>query len=194
MNAMERNNEIWLPVVGFEGLYEVSTLGRVKSLDRVRLDPIRGAKHYKCKILSPGATPFGYLFVRLSYKNKPSVSKLLHRLVADAFIPNPDNKPQVNHKNGIKSDNTVINLEWMTSSENVRHSFECLDRKASPGKRVYGKDHHLSRLIGIYRGSQLIGKVYGQREASILSEIPHGSVNTSLQRNCEVRGFRFKYE
>lgn len=109
--------ENWRPVVGYEGLYEVSDLGNVRSLKRN-------------KVLSPILDKDGYYIVNLHKDGKQKTYKI-HRLVAEAFIPNPDNKPQINHKSEIKTQNTVwvnedgtidldkSNLEWTTAKENT---------------------------------------------------------------------------
>lgn len=78
------------------------------------------------KRLKPGKTQTGYLQIVLRNKNKEKVRFSVHRLVAETFIPNPKNKPQVNHKNGNKADNRVENLEWCTASENQRHRYTIL--------------------------------------------------------------------
>ena len=105
------NEEIWKPIKGFENLYEVSDLGRVRSLTR-----------YK-KILKPIPNKFGYGFVTL-YKNKKAIRKAVHRIVAETFIPNLENKREVNHISGVKTDNRVCNLEWNTSQENRLHAIK----------------------------------------------------------------------
>lgn len=92
--------EIWKDILGYEGLYQVSNFGRVKSL-----------KFGKERILKLTKDKDGYLIVNL-YKNNKSKTFKVHRLVAEAFIPNPDNLPQVNHKDEDKSNNIVSNLEW----------------------------------------------------------------------------------
>lgn len=107
--------EEWKDIPGYENTYQVSNLGRVRSL--------KYRKTNKTKILKISFFRTGYARVNLQ-KDKQSVSKLVHRLVAEAFIPNPDNKPEVNHINGDKSDNNIKNLEWMTSSENVKPLLE----------------------------------------------------------------------
>lgn len=106
--------EIWKPIEGFPK-YKVSNLGRVKSLGF-----INNLGHFrKGIILKPWDDGKGYLKVQLHKK-----SFRVHRLVAQEFIPNPENKPQVNHKNGIKSDNRVENLEWVTNAENTQHAYD----------------------------------------------------------------------
>ncbi|MDD5363601.1 MAG: NUMOD4 motif-containing HNH endonuclease [Ignavibacteria bacterium] len=104
-------NEIWKDIPDYEGIYKASNLGNIKSL-----------KNKKEKILSPAINDKGYYKVVL-YKNKIKKTKLGHRLVAIAFIPNPENKPEVNHKDGNPLNNNIDNLEWNTKLENVRHAF-----------------------------------------------------------------------
>ena len=118
--------EEWKEVVGFEGLYEVSNKGRVRSLDRKvpRLGKYGQPSHmvYKGKLIPMWITNQGYLRLTLNRDGKKS-NHLVHRLVANAFIPNTENKETVNHKNGIKSDNQLQNLEWATRSEQNHHAW-----------------------------------------------------------------------
>ena len=104
--------EEWRPIEGYEGLYEVSNLGRVRSLDRFYY------RLHKGKVLSPTKDRYGYLTVTLNCNGKSKTIKI-HRLVAQAFLPNPDNLPQVNHKDEDKTNNNVDNLEWCTAKYNV---------------------------------------------------------------------------
>lgn len=114
------NNEIWKPVVGYEGLYEVSNMGRVRSLDMVE-NIGHGTRLRKGKVLKCLKCSNGYLQVHL-YKYKQVKKHRIHRLVASAFIPNPSNLPCVNHINENKEDNMVENLEWVTYKENLEYS------------------------------------------------------------------------
>lgn len=115
----DRPGEVWLPVKDWEELYMVSSHGRLKSLGRkIKKKPI--------KILKATISKRGYLrnqLYNLSEKNK-GTSFTVHRLIAQAFLGNhPTGKPFINHKNGIKTDNRVENLEWVSDSENKKHAF-----------------------------------------------------------------------
>ena len=115
--------EIWKPIVGYEGFYEISNKGRVRSLDRViYFRNNKGKRKYLGKILKPKYRN-GYQFINLN-KNKKCQTFSIHRLVALHFIPNPNNYKLVNHKDGIKSNNNIENLEWCDYSYNLKHARE----------------------------------------------------------------------
>ncbi|MBP3931432.1 MAG: NUMOD4 motif-containing HNH endonuclease [Peptostreptococcaceae bacterium] len=108
--------EVWKDIEGYEGKYQVSNLGRVKSLRDSH-------GKYRELIMTGRNEGHGYLKVSL-YKNGKSKGIKIHRLVAITFIPNPKNKTDINHINGIKSDNRVENLEWCTKGENLKHAYD----------------------------------------------------------------------
>lgn len=109
---------VWKSVNGYEGIYEISETGLVRNLRR---DPKN--RTYPGKILTPGKTGSGYLFVCLSV-NGITENKMIHRLVAETFISNPDGLPEVNHKDGDKENCNAENLEWCTRSYNLKHAVD----------------------------------------------------------------------
>lgn len=143
---MNNQNEIWMPIKDWESYYLISNMGRLKYLNYL---------HWNTEKITVGSKlNNGYLKAVL--KKKPRLIQiLLHRIVAQAFIPNPENKPCVNHINGIKTDNRVENLEWVTHKENERHSYDVLKKKPSHlGK--FGANHpkHKSHI-----SNNLISKI-----------------------------------
>lgn len=120
--------EVWKEIEGYEGHYQVSTLGNVASIKTGRPVMMKLQNHSG-----------GYKQVKLCKPNKIKIERV-HRLVASAFISNFENKPQVNHINGDKTDNRVGNLEWNTPIENTRHAFK------NGLVNVYGENHRASKI------------------------------------------------
>lgn len=150
--------EQWKDIKGFEDFYLVSSLGRIMSI-------APGRAKTKGRMLAPRKDGYkdGYLSVRL-YKGGTSVYKRIHRLVAEAFIPNPEMKTQVNHKDGNKRNNAVENLEWATASENVVHAHLAGLNKHSGGGsakpvvcvetgKVYASAVEAARVLSLGNGS-----------------------------------------
>lgn len=132
--------EIWKPVVGFEGLYEVSNFGRVRSLKR---NTTSG------KIMTNEVNHKGYCRVTLTKNNKWKHFSV-HRLVAEAFIQNPQNKSQINHIDGNKSNNSVENLEWCTASENQIHARLMGLNSIGMNNEMFSKPVEMYSILGLY--------------------------------------------
>lgn len=139
METNENLNEIWKEIPGYEGYFEVSNLGNFRSKDRIIKYKQTGTRLYPGKPLKTELMQDGYSRIVLM---KEAVKKryMCHRLVAETFIDNPSNLPQVNHKDGNRSNNCVENLEWCTQSENELHAVNVLGKtmkgKTAP-KKVY---------------------------------------------------------
>ena len=189
--------EIWKDVIGYEGLYQVSNLGRVKRMYRVSKDK-GGLRVDLEKIMAANYTKKGYLAVHLTRLKKHN-SCVVHRLVAQSFIENKDNKATVNHINGIKTDNRVENLEWNTNLENIRHSFYILKRKSRKGVK-YNTGRNVARysLDGVF-----IDYFIDAIEASIYLKINRNQIyqcclyydenNNNKHYKPTCHGYIFKY-
>ena len=116
-------NQIWKPIHGYQGFYDVSDHGRVRSVDRVLNLRAGKTRKIKGKVLKPKCTRDGYIFVSLS-KDGICKTAYIHRLVAEAFLPNPEGYPEVNHISGCKDCNSVTDLEWVTHQQNVQHAYD----------------------------------------------------------------------
>lgn len=150
------NIEIWKQIEDFD--YQISNKGTVKSVSRIVKNRFNSF-YTKEKILKPLKLNKGYLGVRL-YKNSKGVTKKIHRLVAEAFIPNPNNLPQVNHINEDKTDNRVENLEWCTSEYNNNHGTR--NKKVSKNHAKLNKKITLQYTLD----KQLVAEYESAAEAS----------------------------
>jgi hypothetical protein len=176
----ELETEQWVDIKGFEGLYQVSSLGRIKSF--------YNTGKAKNGILKPNSDKDGYSFSILRKDKKPFIKKN-HRMVAKAFIKNPENKRTVNHIDGVKDNNRVSNLEWNTHKENNTHAIE--NGLKSNHAMPKGKDNPISKEICIYNlYGEFIHSCFSSRSAAeyLNLEIDHSS---SIRSCC--RGVFNKY-
>jgi len=162
--------EIWIGVVGHEDSYQVSNFGRIKSLDRVIKKSNGSCQTRKQCIINPitdsdGYNIFSVSIVQDNNKRKQALLKL-HREIAKVFIKNGSNKPQVNHINGIKTDNRVENLEWVTNKENMQHAYKTGLNKGAIGEKAGNAKITKEIVLEIRRiGKKMklteIGEIYG---------------------------------
>lgn len=172
--------EIWKDVFGYEGLYQISNFGNLKSMDKIAINPRYGNQKLNGKTISTHKNKkTGYISCKI-YKGSGAKTVKIHRLVAQSFIPNPYNKPQVNHKNGVKSDNNVKNLEWVTARENQIHAYKIgLKRKLMLG--VMGYDNNCSKQVLQYsKDGKFIREFGSQLEANRET----GVYNTNISSCC----------
>lgn len=168
------SREKWIPIKGFDG-YEVSSFGRIRSLDRVVVrEGGRGDLFVRGKVLRTNRTPKGYRRIQLSRGGDGS-NLLVHRLVAEAFIDNPDGKPEVNHKDGDKENNKVDNLEWVTASENQRHAYRAGLKMAAVKYVVFCDELNLATVGCCAMEAELRARGYEEANASSIFNCINGS-------------------
>ena len=182
---------LWRDVVGYEGLYQVSNTGKIRSLYR-----------YK-KELKPNITKNGYATVEL-FKNKKSKRLLIHRLVAFAFIENPSNLPQVNHIDENKLNNHVENLEWLTAKENMNYGTRKERQIANTdfSKNIY-KQNAIKNgkivskpVLQFDKNGNLVDRYESGKQASVMTNISHSHILECCagKRYKTVGGYIWKYE
>lgn len=198
---MESIAEIWKDIQGYEGLYQVSNLGRVKSLGRFIDRLVYGHYWQEERILKPNKTKYGYLTVELR-KNKKPKRLLVHRLVAITFIPNPKNKPEVDHINADKTNNSVNNLRWVTAKENIRNPLNMvhLTGKNHPmfGKKhseetknkIRGANNPCARKVKNIETKEIFDTVIDAEKKYNLSR---GCITFAIKKNWKSAGYHWEY-
>src|SRR5574344_285683 len=181
---IDETSEIWRDIKGYEGYYQVSNYGRVKSSPRII---VRGDINQPIKTrIRKSFITMGYLKLGLSKKSKTE-NVFVHRLVAEAFIPNPNNLPQVNHKNENKTDNRVENLEWCDSRYN--NNFGSHNKRAAltknKGYRILQKNND-GELVGVWDSIADASRVYNINPRNI------GSVLRGLRQRAG--GYKWEYQ
>jgi len=183
----KKSIEKWMPVNNYLGMYEVSDLGRVRGV----LRKANNNKIIQPKILKQRVNNRGYLVVTLR-NNGHIFIPFVHKLVICAFLPNPQNKPEGNHRFGIKTDNRLSQLEWVTKSENIKHSFDVLGKKSiNYWEGRFGKNHPNSKEViclntgEIYESLRMAANKLGLSTPSI-GDVCRGYASST-------RGLKFKY-
>ena len=176
--------EIYKDISGYEGKYAVSNLGNVMSMNYLNTK--------KPRVMSPVKHHLGYLFVHLGY-NK---IRMVHPLVAEAFIPNPENKKFVNHIDGNKQNNKVTNLEWVTSKENMNHAIKTGLRDPHHNNHPKGKDVPNSRpILQCSKDGKLIKRWECISDAArAIGCNPASIVNNASRRTKSLHGCIWRYE
>lgn len=176
--------EVYKDITGYEGKYQVSNFGNVRSLNYLGT--------MKPKVLTPIRHHLGYLFVHLGY----SKIRMIHTLVAESFIPNIEGKKYVNHIDGNKQNNNVTNLEWVTSKENMNHAIRTGLRDPRKNNHPKGADTPNSRSILQYsKDGKFIKKWECMSDAArAVGCKPASIVNNAMGRTKTLHGFIWKYE
>lgn len=190
------NEEVWKDIQGYENLYQISNIGRIRSLGNGK------SGKSKLRIMKTTLNHKGYLMIRLC-KDGKSKGYLVHRLVANAFIPNPNNLPQVNHINEAKEDNRVENLEWCTNEYNHNYGtrIERVRQKQIGNPKMktclgkFSKEHHSSKpIIQFTLDGELVRMWYSatdaQREKGFNSKTISSCCNGKRNKH---KGFRWEY-
>ena len=175
-------DEVWRDVKGYEGYYQVSNKGNVYSVER------KDSRGNKCggRTLKPRYDKRGYFKVGL-YKNGKMQNKLIHRLVTEAFIPNPENLPEVNHRDEVKTNNELSNLEWCDKSYNASYGTRI--------ERIRQKQSKKVKAVNVETGEALTF-------SSVKEAVSKGYIHSSVSEACRgiycggnlYHGYRWSYE
>ena len=192
--------EIWKPIKNYEGYYEISNLGRVKSLDRFVKQKDHFIHRQEC-IKQSRIDSNGYYVVTLC-KDRKSVSTYIHRLLAEAFIPNPDNKPCIDHINTITTDNSLENLRWVTAEENsnncltLKHFKEDANKKTSIKRRLLSRKRNKTKTgpKTVYQYTTLgefTNEYFSMAEAAHSVQCSTSYIRRILDTNKSFRNYLF---
>ena len=195
--------EEWRDIAGYEGIYQVSNLGRVRSLDKVR----RNGQHWKGRVLKQLLDGKGYSFVHLYANGKEShVVKRVHRLVAEAFLSNPEGKPEIDHIDADPKNNRIENLRWATHKENMNNpisiakqkvvqkgkkaSEETKEKMRGPRKCLQNGKHPAARKVRSVETGQVFDTI--KQAAEFIHRAPN-AVRGALKNGWSSGGYHWEY-
>jgi hypothetical protein len=185
-----RRKENWKDVKGLEGFYQISDRGRVKSLPRKIVTAHGVTRSVLGGILRPYKSVKGYLTVKIGISQQSKKHYFLHKMIAEAFIPNPYNKKHVNHIDGDKLNNKISNLEWVTFKENITHAFKnrlIISARGEEAGRTKLTNKQVLKILNSNLSSRELGKMYSVSKTTIaaiktgiswnhITKLPHRGV------------------
>ena len=185
---LQKMEETWRDAPGYEGLYEVSNLGRVKSLDRIFIDKKGRHLRFNGKVLKPSKDRHYYIVKLYNHEHEKTICRV-HRLVALAFIPNPDNKPEVDHIDTNYLNNRADNLRWVTKKENANNLLTI-------SKRVGKQSPNRKPVIQYTKDMQFIKKWDCIAEAAYALNIQDSNISScckGIKNHSTAGGFIWRY-
>jgi hypothetical protein len=196
-NIMIDCEEIWLPILGYENRYMVSNKGNVKNVERWVNNPVTDRRRkIKEQLISQQLTPLKYKRVTFRINNR-SFNYFVHRLVAIAFLPNPNKYPQVNHIDSDPSNNNLDNLEWCTQSYNIKHAY--INGRAVSPRAMLNKKGRLHNRSKTTRQYDLDGKLLAEWGSSLeasreLNILAYLISRVATRKQKQTHNYIFRYE
>lgn len=187
--------EIWKDITGYEGLYQISNTGIIRSHDRLIVIPPNPKSTYgfsyikKGQIIKQITDKSGYMKVLLYDKNSNRKNAFVHKLVAIEFVDNADNLPQINHKDENKSNNCVSNLEWCTAKYNTNYG-TCIKRRSE--KQIYN-NNRVKAVAKIGDNGEIIEEYISMRNAARVNKLPQSNIFKSCNNNIKCGGYLWRY-
>lgn len=187
--------EIWKDITGYEGLYQISNTGIIRSHDRLIVIPPNPKSTYgfsyikKGQIIKQITDKSGYMKVLLYDKNSNRKNAFVHKLVVIEFVDNTDNLPQINHKDENKSNNCVSNLEWCTAKYNTNYG-TCIKRRSE--KQIYN-NNRVKAVAKIGDNGEIIEEYISMRNAARVNKLPQSNIFKSCNNNIKCGGYLWRY-